>query len=180
MFIRSLKVEWSFCECTNASFFPLLSSLAGFDKLICVRAYTPSPVSPTVQTPSSLTQFLSYHRSEKTCLSTALCAPLPLQPSDRTPNLGPDPEHPRPPRGVSGVHPVSLQGVCPVVVHGRASQRGLLIFLLYLYILFVGFLLLIEGTAWLSWWHPGHKACCELSQRVISLCSWPHRPVCRP
>lgn len=95
MFIPSLRIGWSFCKCTNACFFPLLSLLTGFNKLICVRMYTPSPVSPTVQTPSSLTQFLSYHRSEKTCLSTALCVPLPLNPA---PNLGPDPQHPRPPR----------------------------------------------------------------------------------
>lgn len=80
-----------------------------------------------------------------------------------------------PPTGAVGAF--SPQGGCSVFISCRVRQHGLLIFLLYQYILFVGFLLLIEGTVGLSWWHLGNTACCELSQRVISSCSWPHQPV---
>lgn len=64
-----------------------MPSLIGFDKLICVFVcvYTPSSVSPPVQMLSSLTQFLSYHKNEKICLSTTtLYVPLTVQPSNST------------------------------------------------------------------------------------------------
>lgn len=137
MFIPSLRVEWSFRKCTNASSFPLMSALTGFDKLICARVcvcvYTPSPVSPTVQTLSSLTQFLSQHRNEKIS-TTALCAPFTSPTLRLFSHLGPHPEHPRPPlTGASGVHPPGAAGAFPNRVAARRSsaaepysQRGLL------------------------------------------------------
>lgn len=78
MFIPSLRVEWSFCKCTNASSVSLPSSVTDFDKVICVCVCVHS-LSCLIHCASfsSLTQFLTYLRNEKTSLSTTLCTPLP-------------------------------------------------------------------------------------------------------
>lgn len=159
----------------NSPSCPLWLALTNW--FVCM--YTPSPVSATVQTLSSLTQFLSYHRNEKACLSTTHCEPLPLQPSNPAPIS--DPELPRPPQnrdiccphtGTAGAFRYNRMGGGTSQWSSVAESAGM-DYLFSYWLLFVGFLLLIEGTAWLSWWRPGHKACCELRQRVISLCSWP-------
>lgn len=145
------------------------------DWLMCVCVYTPSSVLPAVQTPSSLTQFLSYHSQEKISQYTTLCAPSPLQPVNPYSHLSPHPEHPRPP-----VHLVSAYRCSrSIFATGRLlggrlcqSQPAWITYFLMVSIYLVCGISALNwrDTAGLSWWHPGNKACCELSKE-ISLCS---------
>lgn len=136
MVIPSLRVEWSFCKCTNASFPPLLSSLTGFDKLICVcvcvclcvRVYTLFCLTHCANTPVWPS---SYHRNEKIFIYTPPTFP-PYSILVRIQSIS---DHPRPGHLVSTnmcSRSISFQTGCSVVVCGRASQHGLLIFLLTL------------------------------------------------
>ena len=70
------------------------------------------------------------------------------------------PDPPSPAR--SGVHPLGVSvvfctGWLIMVCLCQSQPAWVIISLLYPYILFVGCLLLIEGMAWLSWWHKDIK-----------------------
>lgn len=178
------KALWltSFCWWSKSQKYMMYKEISVVCACVCIHSFSClTHCANTRVWPNSylLTEMKRYAYPELSVLSYFSNLPtlLPSRSGSRTSQTTPGRGHLVSTHGCRSS--ISLQGGCSVVVCGRASQNGLLIFLSYLYILFVGFLLLIEGTAWLSWWQPGHKACCELSQRVISLCSWPHQPVCK-
>lgn len=104
MLMPSLIAEWSFDKCTNASFFPLLSLLMGFDKLICVCVCSLSCLAHCANTlefdPILITEMKMY-----VCLLHSVHFFFPLQPSNTasiSARMQSIPDHPR--TRTSGVH----------------------------------------------------------------------------
>lgn len=180
MFIPRLRVEGSFCKCTNASL-PLLSSVTGFDKLICVYVHSLSCLSHCANTLEfDPILILSQKWKDMPIHHTLWAFSSPSLPILLSSQIQNSPDLPR--TGTSAVHTRVQQEHFVTAGRGTSqwssvAESACMDYLFSYWLLFVGFLLLIEGTAWLSWWRPGHKACCELRQRVISLCSWPPEAV---
>lgn len=88
MFIPlSLRAEWSFCKCTNASFLPLLSSLMSLDKLCaCMCVY----VFVVRARPSHCANSLQFDPVLITQMKSTLHMPLGLKPRSPKPSWSRD------------------------------------------------------------------------------------------
>lgn len=142
LFLLCLSPPWELSgHFVNALMLPSSSSIPywlTWQTHLCERAYALSPSHPLSKHSWVWPTFLSYHTNENACLSTTLCALflcnlptlLPSWSGHRASWTPPESWHLVSTHGCS--RSSSLQDACSEAACGRASQHGLLIFLLTL------------------------------------------------